>query len=217
MPGAARERHATQPGHAQSAGAAGQPSGRWAGVGARDQEPGAPEARTATGVDAEHKAVTVLCASLVEATALASELGPEAMHRLMQACLATAQQVLPPYGGTLTHITGEGFVALFGAPLADEDHARRAVLAAVALQQALQARQAGVSPPYRSVSECIPDQWWSAAWARRATSCIPRWARPSSGPANCGSRRHPAPFSLAPPPSSWCRQRSRWTTGGLSG
>ena len=97
-------------------------------------------------VDAEHKAVTVLCAGLVEATALAAQLGPEAMHRLMQACLATAQQVLPPYGGTLTHITGEGFVALFGAPLADEDHARRAVLAAVALQQALQACHEGVSP-----------------------------------------------------------------------
>ena len=111
-----------------------------------DQEPGAPERLTATGVEAEHKAVTVLCASLVDATALASRLGPEATYRLMQACLATAQQVLPPYGGTLTHITGEGFVALFGAPLADEDHARRAVLAAVALQQALQARQAGVSP-----------------------------------------------------------------------
>ena len=69
------------------------------------------------------------------------------MYHLMQACLATAQQVLPSYGGTLTHITGEGFVALFGAPLAQEDHARRAVLAAVALQQVLQASTAGMSPP----------------------------------------------------------------------
>ena len=114
--------------------------------GPEDQEQVAPERPTAAGVDAEHKAVTVLCAGVGEATALAAQLGPEAMYRLMQACLATAQQVLPPYGGTLTHITGEGFVALFGAPLAQEDHARRAVLAAVALQQALQASTAGVSP-----------------------------------------------------------------------
>jgi class 3 adenylate cyclase/tetratricopeptide (TPR) repeat protein len=112
-----------------------------------DHERVQPERREAPVVDAEHKAVTVLCAGLVEATAQAAQLGPEAMHHLMQACLATAQQVLPPYGGTLTHISGEGFVALFGAPLAEEDHARRAVLAAVALQQALQAHHAGESPP----------------------------------------------------------------------
>jgi class 3 adenylate cyclase len=112
-----------------------------------DTERVQPERLEAAVVDAEHKAVTVLCAGLVEATAQAAQLGPEAMHCLMQACLATAQQVLPPYGGTLTHISGEGFVALFGAPLAEEDHARRAVLAAVALQQALQAHHAGDSPP----------------------------------------------------------------------
>jgi DNA-binding winged helix-turn-helix (wHTH) protein len=114
--------------------------------GPEEQEPVEVERPTAAVVDAEHKAVTVLCAGVGEATALAAELGPEAMYRLMQACLATAQQVLPQYGGTLTHITGEGFVALFGAPRAEEDHARRAVLAAVALQQALQASTAGVSP-----------------------------------------------------------------------
>ena len=38
-------------------------------------------------VETEYKAVTVLCAGLAEASALAVELGPEAMHRLMQACL----------------------------------------------------------------------------------------------------------------------------------
>jgi DNA-binding winged helix-turn-helix (wHTH) protein len=99
-----------------------------------DHERVEPERPEATVVDAEHKVVTVLSAGLVEATTLAAQLGPEAMHRLMQACVATAQRVLPPYGATLTHITGEGLTALFGAPLAHEDHARRAVLAAVALQ-----------------------------------------------------------------------------------
>jgi DNA-binding winged helix-turn-helix (wHTH) protein len=105
-----------------------------------DQERVALERPTAAVVDAEYKAVTVLCAGLSETTALAAQLGPEALHHLMQVSLTMAQRVVPLYGGTLTHITGDGFVALFGAPLAHEDHARRAVLAAVALQQALKAR-----------------------------------------------------------------------------
>ena len=58
-----------------------------------------PSARRQPWSTRSTKRVTVLCAGLVDATALAAELGPEAMHRLMQACLATAQQVLPPYGG----------------------------------------------------------------------------------------------------------------------
>ena len=107
-----------------------------------DQERVEVERLTAAVVDAEHKAVTVLCAGLAEATALAAQLGPEAMYHLMQACLATAQQVMQRVRGDPTHITGEGFVALFGAPVAQEDHARRAVLAAVALQQPLQATHA---------------------------------------------------------------------------
>jgi class 3 adenylate cyclase/tetratricopeptide (TPR) repeat protein len=112
-----------------------------------DQERAEVELLTAAVVEVEHKAVTVLSAGLVDAATLAAQPGPEAMHHLMQACLATAQRVMPQYGGTLTHITGEGFVALFGAPLAHEDHARRAVLAAVALQQALQERHVEVSQP----------------------------------------------------------------------
>jgi DNA-binding winged helix-turn-helix (wHTH) protein len=110
-------------------------------------EPATLERPTASVVEAEHKLVTVLRAGLVDAPVQAVRLGPEAMHRLMQMCFATAQRVLSPYGGTLTHVTGEGFLALFGAPQAQEDHARRAVLAAVALQQAWQANSASVSPP----------------------------------------------------------------------
>ncbi|MGH8067530.1 MAG: AAA family ATPase, partial [Candidatus Entotheonellia bacterium] len=114
--------------------------------GSEDQGEAMPERPTATLVEAEHKVVTVLCAGLVDAAALATQLGPEAMHRLMKACFATVQQVMLAYGGTLTYITGDGFLAMFGAPLALEDHAQRAALAAVALQQALQEDQAGVIP-----------------------------------------------------------------------
>jgi class 3 adenylate cyclase/predicted ATPase len=87
---------------------------------------------------AEYKAVTVLCFALAKAPALAERLGPEAMHRVMQTVMADAQDVVRRYAGAIVHLTGEGFTALFGAPTAQEDHARRAVLAALELRQRLQ-------------------------------------------------------------------------------
>jgi DNA-binding winged helix-turn-helix (wHTH) protein len=86
----------------------------------------------------EYKAVTVLCVALAEAPALAERLGPEAMHQVMQAVVAHTQDVVGRYEGAIVHVTGEGFTALFGAPMAQEDHARRAVLAALELRQRLQ-------------------------------------------------------------------------------
>jgi DNA-binding winged helix-turn-helix (wHTH) protein/tetratricopeptide (TPR) repeat protein len=86
----------------------------------------------------EHKVVTVLCGGLAEAADWADQLGTEAMHHLMQTLLGRVQNVMQRYDGTLVQVSGEGFVALFGAPVAHEDHARRAVLAAVELRQHLQ-------------------------------------------------------------------------------
>ncbi|HXH14457.1 MAG TPA: AAA family ATPase [Alphaproteobacteria bacterium] len=85
----------------------------------------------------EYKAVTALCLALVKAPALAERLGPEAMHQVMQAVMAEAQDVVRRYEGAIVHIAGEGFTGLFGAPMAQEDHARRAVLAALELRQRL--------------------------------------------------------------------------------
>jgi DNA-binding winged helix-turn-helix (wHTH) protein len=70
--------------------------------------------------DGEHKQVTVLCAALAEALTLAVRLGPEVMHHLMRDVLALAQDTVQRYNGTLLHISGEGFLALFGAPVAEE-------------------------------------------------------------------------------------------------
>jgi adenylate cyclase len=56
----------------------------------------------------------------------------------MQTVVALAHEVVQQYAGTLLpHASGEGFTAVFGAPIAQEDHARRAVLAALDLQQRL--------------------------------------------------------------------------------
>jgi class 3 adenylate cyclase len=78
--------------------------------------------------------VTVLSGALAEAPSLAARLGPEAMYHLMSDVLALAQDTVQRYGGTLLHVSGEGFLALFGAPVAHEDHARLAVLAALELR-----------------------------------------------------------------------------------
>ena len=56
--------------------------------------------------------------------------------------MGLAQEVLQHYAGTLTLATSEGFTAVFGVPVAQEDHARRAVLAALELRQRLHASPA---------------------------------------------------------------------------
>jgi class 3 adenylate cyclase/tetratricopeptide (TPR) repeat protein len=94
-------------------------------------------------LDEEHKLVTVLCCTVTDAPGLAVQRGPEAMHRLMQAFFAVAQEVMQRYDGVIMHVTGEGLTAVFGAPLGQEDHARRAVLAALELGQRLRVQPLG--------------------------------------------------------------------------
>ena len=81
----------------------------------------------------EHKTVTVLACAIVQAEDFAQRLGPEAMHELMQGFFAGARTVMDRYEGTIVQWWGDGFMALFGAPVAHEDDGRRAVLAALEL------------------------------------------------------------------------------------
>jgi class 3 adenylate cyclase/tetratricopeptide (TPR) repeat protein len=90
----------------------------------------------------------VLCCALAEAPTLAARLGPEAMHYLMRDVLALAQDTVQRYEGTLTQVSGDGFLALFGAPVAQEDHARRGVLAALELCQRLRVPNAIRGQPH---------------------------------------------------------------------
>jgi class 3 adenylate cyclase/tetratricopeptide (TPR) repeat protein len=101
-----------------------------------------PSASTTAILAEEYKLVTILCGALAEAPALAARLGPEGLYRLLHTVVGLAQEVLHPYAGTLTLATSEGFTAVFGAPVAQEDHARRAVLAALDLRQRVQASPA---------------------------------------------------------------------------
>jgi predicted ATPase/class 3 adenylate cyclase/DNA-binding winged helix-turn-helix (wHTH) protein len=107
---------------------------------------------TSPGVlDGERKPVTILCCALADARGLAAQVGSEAMYRLMQGFFALAQRVVQRYAGTLTQRLSDGFVALFGAPVAHEDHARRAVLAALELQR-LAREEPALRAPLRGAS-----------------------------------------------------------------
>jgi class 3 adenylate cyclase len=88
-----------------------------------------------TILEGERKQVTILCCALADARELVARLGSEGMYRLMRAFLALVQRVVQRYAGTLMHRLSDGFVAFFGVPVAQEDHVRRAVLAALELQQ----------------------------------------------------------------------------------
>jgi tetratricopeptide (TPR) repeat protein len=97
-------------------------------------------------LEGERKPVTVLFCDLVGSTALAERLGAEGMHILVNSFFETALAEVHRYEGTVNQFLGDGFMALFGAPLAYEDHARRAALAAVGVARALRDRPMAVTP-----------------------------------------------------------------------
>ncbi|MHC4093392.1 MAG: adenylate/guanylate cyclase domain-containing protein, partial [Planctomycetota bacterium] len=72
----------------------------------------------------ERKQVTVLFCDLADSTTLAERLGPEPMHTLLNEFFGLSLNGVHRYEGTVNQFLGDGFMALFGAPIAHEDHAR---------------------------------------------------------------------------------------------
>ena len=91
----------------------------------------------------ERRQVTVLYGTLAHATALTDRLGWEAFRQLAQTFRTLAQDCVQRYEGTIQTLDAEGVLALFGVPVAQEEHAWRAVQAALALQQRLCEASAG--------------------------------------------------------------------------
>jgi len=87
----------------------------------------------------ERKQVTVLFADVQESMALAEQVDPEAWHGILDGFFTILLQGVHRFEGTVNQFTGDGVMALFGAPLAHEDHAARACYAALALADQLQA------------------------------------------------------------------------------
>ena len=91
-------------------------------------------------LEGERKQVTVLFCDIANSTPLAERVGPERMHALLNGFFELALAEVHKLEGTINQFLGDGFMALFGAPLAHEDDARRAVLAAVQIRRALKDR-----------------------------------------------------------------------------
>ena len=105
----------------------------------------AEQVATARGaLEGERKQVTVLFCDIANSTALAERIGAEAMHSLLNRFFEFALGELHRYECTINQFGGDGFMAL--APVTHEDHARRAVLAALGIQQALAARKQDMGP-----------------------------------------------------------------------
>ena len=83
---------------------------------------------------AEFKQVTVLFADVVGSMDLAAVLGAERLREIMTALVERSTAVVQRYGGTVDKFTGDGIMAVFGAPIALEDHAVRACLTALEIQ-----------------------------------------------------------------------------------
>ncbi len=91
-----------------------------------------------SAIEGERKHVTVLFADLADSTALAEQVAdPEEMHALMDRAFGLILASVHGVEGTVNQFTGDGVMALFGAPIALEDAPRRAILAALAIQDAL--------------------------------------------------------------------------------
>jgi len=87
----------------------------------------------------ERKQVTVLFADIKDSLALIRDLDPEAAQQLLDPALHAMMDAVHRYEGTVNQVLGDGIMALFGAPIAHEDHAIRACYAALAMQAALRA------------------------------------------------------------------------------
>ena len=84
---------------------------------------------------AEYKQVTVLFADVVHSMEIAAAVGAERLREIMTELVDRATAVVKRYGGTVDKFTGDGIMAVFGAPVALEDHAIRACLAALGIQE----------------------------------------------------------------------------------
>ena len=84
---------------------------------------------------AEYKQVTVLFADVVRSMDLASTLDAEGLREVMAELFDRSAAVVRRYGGTVDKFTGDGIMAVFGAPITLEDHALRACLAALDIQK----------------------------------------------------------------------------------
>jgi len=92
---------------------------------------------TRSSIEGERKLVTVLFADVANYTSISERLDPEEIHQIMDGCFKILMDEIHRYEGMINQFTGDGVMALFGAPVAHEDHAQRACHAALSVQKAM--------------------------------------------------------------------------------
>src|SRR5262249_40172001 len=86
-------------------------------------------------LEGERKQVTVLFADLKGSMELLADRDPEEARKILDPVLERMMEAVHRYEGTVNQVMGDGIMALFGAPLAHEDHAVRACYAALRMQE----------------------------------------------------------------------------------
>src|SRR6202521_4187190 len=98
------------------------------------------EQAEASALDGEHKTVTALFADIKGSTELMADLDPEEARAIIDPALKLMVSAVHRYDGYVVQSTGDGIFALFGAPVAHEDHPQRALYAALATRDELRRR-----------------------------------------------------------------------------
>ncbi|MCJ7685548.1 MAG: AAA family ATPase, partial [Desulfobacteraceae bacterium] len=92
---------------------------------------------TRSSIEGERKLVTVFFADVANYTSVSEKLDPEEVHEIMDGAFKILMDEIHKYEGTINQFTGDGVMALFGAPVSHEDHAQRACYAALSIQKAM--------------------------------------------------------------------------------
>src|SRR5262245_952656 len=122
-----------------------------------------------SALEGERKQVTVLFADLTGSTELIRDLDPEQARSILDPALHAMMEAVHRYEGTVNQVLGDGIMALFGAPVAHEDHAARACYAALAMQDALRRYADEVRRTHGRPPISVKRISWPAA-CRRPTS-----------------------------------------------
>ena len=91
-----------------------------------------------SSIEGERKLVTVFFADVANYTAMSEKLDPEEVHQIMDGCFKILMDEIHKHEGTINQFTGDGVMALFGAPVAHEEHAQRACHAALAIREVME-------------------------------------------------------------------------------
>jgi class 3 adenylate cyclase/tetratricopeptide (TPR) repeat protein len=103
---------------------------------------------TARPVEGQRKFVTVLFADVVDSTAMGEQLDPEQVIEIMNGAFAFLNVAVAKYDGTVARLMGDAVLAFFGAPVAHEDDAERAVRAALEIQASTKEYEQGIKANY---------------------------------------------------------------------